>query len=422
MGRFSSGVDRRFRRGLVGEIFTSRHILRASRKRHDLPGGRRMKIAAFGHYPIHRPLHGGQRRVAAIARQARAAGHIFRYVPIYSTRSYPDGSPDEQRTAVPMALLPRLHDPQRREDLHISDALAAHPLIPGLIGELRDFAPDAVQFEHPWLYPLFAEALERDPILRRARLIYSAHNVEAALIDPHWRAQAEALEAALVAAADLVIAVCEADARHFACQQGAPAIVVAPNGCWAPDPEARPPAPLDGAYALVAGSAHPPNATGYWASFGEIPGFLPPRSRLAVAGAMTQLITTDARYERYAQMNAEFVAPLGVVAEETLSGLLHHARAICLPITEGGGTNLKTAEALLSCKPVVAMRPAMRGFEDAEGLSGVHVADDPVQFRRLLRDAMTGAIGSQRRPEDVAQYGWPAQLAPLMSRYESLAA
>ena len=41
---------------------------------------------------------------------------------------------------------------------------------------------------------------------------------------------------------------------------------------------------------------------------------------------------------------------------------------------------------------------------------------------KILRDAMTGAIGSQRRPDEVAQYGWPAQLAPLISRYESLAA
>ncbi|OOY23381.1 hypothetical protein BMI91_12835 [Thioclava sediminum] len=381
-----------------------------------------MKIAAFGHYPIHRPLHGGQRRVAAIARQARAAGNIFRYVPIYSTRGYPDGSPDERRSAVPDALLPRLHDPQRREDLHFSDTLKDHPLIEGLIRELREFAPDAVQFEHPWLYPLFAEALNRDPVLRRARLIYSAHNVEAALIDPHWRAEAEALEAALVARADLAVAVCDADARHFAGLPGAAEVVVAPNGCWAPDPETVPSAPLDGPYALVAGSAHPPNARGYWASIGEIPGFLPPRSRLAMAGGMTHLITTDDRFRRHAQMNAEFVVPLGVVEEEALSGLLHHARAICLPITEGGGTNLKTAEALMSCKPVIAMRPAMRGFEEAERLSGVHVADDPEQFRCLLRDAMTGAIGSQRRPDEVAQYGWPAQLAPLISRYESLAA
>lgn len=380
-----------------------------------------MKIAAFGHYPIHAPLHGGQRRVAAIAAEARRAGHEFRYVPVYSTRGYPDGSPDEQKTAVPAELLDRLHDPRRREDLHFAQTLGGHPLVESLIAELKHYAPDAVQFEHPWLYPLFAEALARDPQLAKATLIYSAHNVECDLIDPRWRDAALALERDLALRADLVVAVSDADAALFDRWRGPTrrATVVAPNGCWAPDVTTTPPAPIQGDFALVAGSAHPPNATGYWDCFGEIPGFLPPRARLAIAGGMTHLVTRDDRYRRYARMNAEFVAPLGVIPEDRLSALLHHARAICLPITEGGGTNLKTAEALMWLKPVVAMRPALRGYEEAEDLPGVHVADDPLTFRRLLRDAMTGAIGSTRTAAQTARYGWPARLAPLIDRYES---
>ncbi|KEO51727.1 glycosyltransferase [Thioclava pacifica] len=381
-----------------------------------------MKIAAFGHYPIHRPLHGGQRRVAAIASEARAAGHVFRYVPVYSTRGYPDGSPDERKTAVPEARLDQLHDPQRREDLHLAQMLSDDPLVERLLDDLRRFAPDAVQFEHPWLYPLFAEALEHDPALRQAKLIYSAHNVEAKLIDPRWRAEALRLERDLVARADLVIAVSAADAQVFdgwRAPKQRPCII-ASNGCWPPDLAAVPPAPLDGPFALVAGSAHPPNATGYWESFGEIAGFLPPGSRLAIAGGMSHLITADDRFQRYQRMNAEFIAMLGTVEEDVLSALLHHARVICLPITEGGGTNLKTAEALMWGKPIVAMRPALRGFEEAEAMSGVYVADDPVQFRTLLREAMTGALGSLRSVAETARYGWSAQLAPLITRYESV--
>lgn len=381
-----------------------------------------MKIAAFGHYPIHRPLHGGQRRVAAIAAQARAADHVFRYVPVYSTRGYPDGSPDERKAAVPEALLARMHDPQRREDLHLAQTLAGDPLVERLLDDLRRFAPDAVQFEHPWLYPLFAEALACDPALRGAKLIYSAHNVEADLIDPRWRAEALALERDLVTRADLVIAVSTEDARVFDGWRdyGKRPCIVAPNGCWPPDLSAAPAAPLEGAFALVVGSAHPPNATGYWESFGEIPGFLPPGSRLAIAGGMNDLITGDDRFQRYQRMNAEFVATLGTVDEEVLSALLHHAKVICLPITEGGGTNLKTAEALMWRKPVVAMRPALRGYEEAEAMSGVYVADDPKQFRTLLRDAMTGTLVSRRTVAETARYGWPAQLAPLITGYESV--
>ncbi|KFE35424.1 glycosyltransferase [Thioclava atlantica] len=379
-----------------------------------------MKIAAFGHYPIHRPLHGGQRRVAAIAAEARRAGHAFRYVPVYSTRGYPDGSPDERLTAVPEPLLDRLHDLRRREDLHLAQLIEGHPLARHLLDDLRRYAPDVVQFEQPWLYPLFARALASDPVLSRARIVYSAHNVESALIDPCWQATARALEGELVARADLVIAVSAADAAIFDEWRGAgrARTLVAPNGCWPPAP-GEDPAPLAGPYALVAGSAHPPNATGYWTSFGEIPGFLPPGSKLAVAGGMTHLITADDRFRRYERMNAEFVAPLGVVEESCLAALLHHARAICLPITEGGGTNLKTAEALMWRKPVVAMRPALRGFEEAEAMEGVYVADTPEEFRNLLRDVMTGVRRATRRAEEVARYGWHARLSPLIASYGS---
>ena len=384
-----------------------------------------MKIAALGHYPIAEPLHGGQRRVAAIAQQAQQAGHEFHFIPIFSTTSYPDASEEERTTALPESILAELHNSGFREDVHMARVLGVdHPLVETVLKRLRALKPDIVQFEQPWLYPLFETALAQDPVLRRARLVYSSQNVEAALIGRPWNEEARKLEHALVQKADLVAAVSTSDAAVFDGwrKAGQRPVVVAPNGCWAPDlsEDNEPERVVAGDYALVAGSAHPPNATGYWDCIGPIPGFLPPGTHLVIAGGMNQLLVNDDRHRRFPMLNQEFVLNIGQVSETTLTSLLNFAKVICLPITEGGGTNLKTAEALMWLKPVIAMRPAMRGFEGAEALSGVFVADDSRQFRALLRDAMTGQLVSDRRAEDVARYGWPAQLAPLMDGYVTL--
>ena len=137
---------------------------------------------------------------------------------------------------------------------------------------------------------------------------------------------------------------------------------------------------------------------------------------------MNRLLRTDDRFLRFPRVNSEFVRNFGTVQEETLTSLLYHAKAICLPITEGGGTNLKTAEALMWLKPVVAMRHALRGFEEGAEMDGVYVADHVHEFRTLLRDVMAGVLGSTRSEDAVAKYGWPAQLGPLMRAYEGLVA
>ena len=60
------------------------------------------------------------------------------------------------------------------------------------------------------------------------------------------------------------------------------------------------------------------------------------------------------------------------------------AHAILLPIKFGGGSNLKTAEALATGKWVIASPVAMRGFEEFLDAPGVVVADGPKNFRQAV--------------------------------------
>lgn len=71
---------------------------------------------------------------------------------------------------------------------------------------------------------------------------------------------------------------------------------------------------------------------------------------------------------------ADRVFCAGAVTNEQRSALLKMSDIVVLPITEGGGTNLKTAEALQSARTIAATDVAFRGFERHRSLVGVYCA------------------------------------------------
>lgn len=384
-----------------------------------------MRLLTLSTYPASRPLHGGQRRVDAIRRAAVGAGFAYLNLPVFFSESYPEADIRERLTALPDRLRGRLVAQGLREDLHLHRVVTDDlPAMAELARQVGAFRPDAVQLEHPWVFPLLERLRQRLPDLNSARLIYSAHNIEADLMPPRHRAETMALEKLVTAQADMVIAVSEADAlrlRGWTDAHRFVPVVVAPNGCWPAGPAVG-----DGVrvvpepYVLVAGSAHPPNAQGFWDSFGTVPGCIPPNGRLVVAGGVCALLRADPRFERFRRLNDAVVRYMGVVGDDTLANLLHHARAICLPITGGGGTNLKTAEALVSLKPIVARPAAFRGFEDARVLPGVQIEPGAPGFRHAVRRMFSADLPPARRSEDVARYTWPATLAGLGRAYRDM--
>ena len=103
--------------------------------------------------------------------------------------------------------------------------------------------------------------------------------------------------------------------------------------------------------------------------------------------------------------------------EQCLQGLLEIAHTVGLPITHGGGTNLKTAEALWAGKHVVATTTAFRGFESFRTSPGVLVADEPSKFLAALRTTMAQAPNNLPRAEREKRKSvlWTETLKPLIS-------
>jgi hypothetical protein len=143
------------------------------------------------------------------------------------------------------------------------------------------------------------------------------------------------------------------------------------------------------------GSAYWPNVDGFFAMFGEGLGFLPLGRRLLVAGRMGEAILEDPRWRHRAAVNAPRFAAVGEVDLVTKHDLFAGSRCAPVPVLWGGGAKLKTADALASGRAVVATRAALDGYGAivAPHLDrGVFVADAPLAFRRLLRDALEGAL------------------------------
>lgn len=392
-------------------------------------------------YPLKSPRHGGQLRGAAIREHYRSLGVEVETVAVMHGGDYRPS--DHERHDIALPPESRFFDPAlpRFTDLQSGQFLSseAHAWS-GFRALLERLAPDAIQFEQPWLYPPVKRWLaERGAGSgARPRLIYSSQNIEwklkrderpanAAPSEVHARAvaQVEALERELTAACDLVIACTGAEAaelRAMAGDHGAAAgkYVTARNAIAPFTADAAAIAAIQRRlgverYPLFIGSAHPPNADGFWDMLAPSLAFLRPDEKIVVAGGVGHLLRQHRVYHAWSGINEPRLAVLGEIDRDELAALLYGAALIVLPITTGGGSNLKTAEAIYTGNPVLATPHALRGYGDAARWPTVTVANTADAFRRALRTLL-----DQPRPALPADYArvrdevtWQQTLRPL---------
>ena len=358
-------------------------------------------ILILGSYPCLAPMHGGQIRLAEIAAAYRRSGANVRVCSVFDGPSYavqPHGPFDHiypresafrqwKQQAVP--LIDDLtgghyaaQDPQAYQTLtqHLTQPLAI------------------LHIEQPWLLPL-ALRWRSEGLLQGTRLIYGSQNLEAplkaAILRQYGIAQGDAianeidqLERQACREADLTLAVSESDRHTLQTYTDRP-VLLAANGiaAWqASDTalkhwrERLPVAP----FALFVGSAHPPNISGFFDMFGDSLGFLPPNTRLVVVGSVGPELLRHPRFQRWLPLNQSRLQVLGMVDDAALAAVKTLAHLFVLPITEGGGSNIKTAEALYSGTQVLGTPVSFRGFDKFLALPGVHQHAEPAAFRQTV--------------------------------------
>jgi glycosyltransferase involved in cell wall biosynthesis len=391
-----------------------------------------MRVLFLGTYPIDLPLHGGQRRAARIVETFRSAGAETRFLSVVPDHLHKD-QPRSRHTFRAAYRSVRWFRPVPYAADVFSGLFAAtdERCVKWLCNNARAFAPTHIVLEQPFMFPAL-RALKRRGI-GGFRTIYSSQNLEAPLkreillgegTNPVFADKVAryitALERTLVKAADLVIA-CSKSEHQIYRSLGAKTLIFCRNGT---DPWefSTPPANSNDRFLLTVGSGHPPNAAGFVEMMlNPALLFLPPDQMLAVAGAMCNRLGNNAAFLAYREANMRRLSLHPKISDRDLVALKNQAHGFFLPIRSGGGSNLKTAEAIISGKWVVATTTALRSFEEFVGQPGIIVEDDPARFCRAIRETLARAPleldpDSMNKRSEVL---WSRSLAPLREWIEN---
>lgn len=370
------------------------------------------KILIVASYPVVNPRHGGQKRAKAIYDLYKRIFQNVKFVAVYHRVSYEQHGDDDLLVAhadilkeieETPSMIDMISGKSIDKDIHVRSPMAKL---------LIEYKPEIIQVEQPYCY------LGLKPLLKelnlRPKLILSSHNIEFRMKEEIYKGlnlskhisqpivqQIKELETVFSRDADLVIAVSEEDAKeHY--KMGAKRCVIAPNGIermhvsestnlkWQNFNKRN---GVEHSLVFV-GSAHPPNWMGFLEVLGEDLSFLPEGSKILLVGGVSEYFSdahtfSSSKAKKQFNKNTLF---LGKLSDDDLAGVIAKSEIILLPITGGGGSNLKTAEAILSGRKIVGTNYAFRSFENYSGLPNVYIAKNQRKFRGNILKALSSKV------------------------------
>ena len=364
------------------------------------------KIILLATYPIQNPQHGGQKRVDALVRFYKGIFSDVKFVAVFHRGFYQEYGKDD--IYLKGEYRKKIENSPFTGDVVAGEAIANDPTIRAQFKKLlRNYQPDIIEIEQ--MFPYFGLKSVLEELKLQPKIVLSSHNVEAPMkdeilagmgVDTKTRAPIvkaiKAVEDELSRISDLTIAVTEDDATAHK-KMGAKNVVVSPNGISHSKPS---PQALEyweafkreyGIRRIVSfvASAHPPNWHGFLKMIGNAVGFVPPDTKILLAGCIADYFKDNVKDNSPEEATFwQRVVPIGRLSEDRLSGLLATTDVLLLPVIEGGGSNLKTAEAILSDKKVVATTFAFRSFEKYQNLPNIYIADSKAAFCKAIVDAL----------------------------------
>lgn len=264
------------------------------------------------------------------------------------------------------------------------------------------FHPDIILVEQPWLIRLAVQYRREYAV--DAKIIYGSQNVESDLKEsillkyfPSAHAKAASsivkeIELFAIENADACIAVTLKDSEYIASLCGDKPVVVVPNGSSSCDPSPKSLSAMSclaiprKKYALFCASAHPPNIHGFYEYLSGHSACFAGDTSMVIVGSVGDAIKGDKRYDASITFKHKLLFT-GKVSHSVLPAIVSSAHINILPISQGGGSNLKTAEALLADSYIVATPTALRGYEFAADYDHVFVSDSPRDFKAMVNEA-----------------------------------
>ncbi len=400
------------------------------------------KILVMATYPIESPQHGGQKRTDAIVSSYKDHFKSVKFVAVFAKHFYKKHAKTD--IAVSFDTEKLIAKSPLTGDIICSQAIMKDPRVKLRFKRLlQEYNPDVIHIEQPFGYlglrPLLEE-LDMNP-----KIIFGSQNIEAPMkkeilenagtpeneINTAEKLIAD-LEHEFSKNCDLLVACTKGDLEAHE-KMGAQKVVLAPNGVTKPSVKSSETDYWQQLFkskgfehsVLFVGSAHPPNWVGFLDRVGKGLGFVPKDSRIILAGSICdyfekQITDNSLEIEDVTFWFRAYSA--GRLSENRLVGLIQASDTIILPITEGGGSNLKTAEAIIANKKVVATSHALRSFEWFKEFPNVWVADTMEAFQTAIVESL-GSSFIERSPEQVKKAEdvlWEHCLAGLMNEVARL--
>jgi hypothetical protein len=400
------------------------------------------RLLLLSTYPIKNPQHGGQKRTAAIVEAYQKQFSEVRHSAVYFKSFYSDYDADDIPLSTESEQL--VMQSPLTGDIVSGYAIFNDPIVKAKMTALiQEFAPDIIHVEQPYPYLGLKPLLEELNV--HPKIVFGSQNIEAPMkreiLEGYGTPEAAIqtaeltianLETELSKISDLVIACTSSDMKAHAAM-GAQNLVLAANGIA--KNSASPAAKLHwkNKFAglgitqtvLFVGSAHPPNWAGFLQMVGKGLGFMSYNARIVAAGSISdyfdrEIITSNQTIEDATFWLRAFSA--GRLSEDRLVALIEQCDVILLPITEGGGSNLKTAEAILADKKVVTTHHALRSFEWFKDFPNVWVADTQADFQKAITEALAAPRHERSATQQVIaeQVEWKNCLANMVAKVDTL--
>ena len=394
------------------------------------------RVLVLTTYPIKNPQHGGQKRTDAIVSAYRASNFLVEHSAVFYKGFYTN----YEKYDIPLSLASEqlMNQSPLTGDIVCGEAIYQDPKVKKKITDLlKIFQPQIIHVEQPFPYlglkPLLKE-LNINP-----KIVFGSQNVEAPMkreileganVPEPQIAEAvkiiEDIEAELTQDSELVAACTTEDLNEHA-KLKARKLVLAPNGISAITTNNQAMQYWQKIFknigvkqkVLFVGSAHPPNWAGFLSMVGKGLGFMPHDSRIVLAGSICDYFDREISADAPNIEDATFwlrAYSAGRLSEARLGALIKQSDVILLPITEGGGSNLKTAEAIIANKKVVTTTHALRSFEWFKDFPNVWVADTKKEFQKSIVKALKTPF-VERTPEQEKQtlkVTWESCLADLV--------
>jgi glycosyltransferase involved in cell wall biosynthesis len=389
-------------------------------------------------YPLKKAFHGGQVRLNELKKAYQRAGLEVISIAVYEPESYANNEVSAGDIAFPQDSPHRLFNGKSvpfitdlmsgvflTQDSHAWDQFQ-------YIHSKKNLA--VIHFEQPWLLPA-VQKLKAENNLEDTIIIFGSQNVESRLkqeIFNQYSIPSDSVvqrilsvikkrEIDAAAFSDLTIVVTEEDEMWFKQHSKNTKLLRIPNGVRdlfsdQDNIEKMKSVIQADKWVTYVASAHPPNFDGFYKCIGDSLACIPPDGKLVLAGSVADHLIPYLRTSSMRCLNESRIHSFGRVSTKKLDSLVLSSHALLLPITAGGGSNLKTAEAIIAGKYVIGTQKAFRGYEDFLSLKGVVLADNKEHFRLAISNVFEYPVFKRSIEERkmASQVLWDNVVQPLV--------